>query len=453
MRLVDPFSKPLEWIPEESLALVESIRRWADEKVIPVRRLIDEDWESHEICRPLLEFLCVDLGYQWAAWPKEYGGGGINAVTSALCLEEMARADAGLATAASCSVWAMSPVMPPRENPELMALFTPRFLSSDRWYVGSAAITDGRSGSDVENLDGTQGRFIATSARRDGDEWVINGHKLWPTNSGGLADVFAVFCTTDRDGGEGAFAIVYVPADTPGVTQGNPYRKAGMSGDWNSDVWFEDVRVPAAFRAHGPGEDAEAARAFITSGNVGTAAQCLGVMRNTYELLREWCDTRVVGGKQLKEHSLTAGVLADIVTAIETSRAETYLKARMLDRPDLYGPRPHPRDACPHAGDEALRLRPADRCGEQGDRPDGRFRVRAGGRRRKALAGLEDHELVDGRPRTPAARHRPVVLRCEDLLRAWRTPVSARDLGDVHRQLLVTGHGYQSWRRCDSHAS
>ncbi len=89
-RLVDPFSKPLEWIPEESLALVESIRRWADEKVIPVRRLIDEDWESHEICRPLLEFLCVDLGYQWAAWPKEYGGGGINAVTSALCLEEMA---------------------------------------------------------------------------------------------------------------------------------------------------------------------------------------------------------------------------------------------------------------------------------------------------------------------------------------------------------------------------
>ena len=342
MRLVDPFSKPLEWIPEESLALVESIRRWADEKVIPVRRLIDEDWESHEICRPLLEFLCVDLGYQWAAWPKEYGGGGINAVTSALCLEEMARVDAGLATAASCSVWAMSPVMPPRENPELMALYTPRFLSSDRWYVGSAAITDGRSGSDVENLDGTQGRFIATSARRDGDEWVVNGHKLWPTNSAGLADVFAVFCTTDRDGGQGAFAIVYVPADTPGVTQGKPYRKAGMSGDWNSDVWFEDVRVPAAFRAHGPGEDAEAARAFIASGNVGTAAQCLGVMRNTYELLREWCDTRVVGGKQLKEHSLTAGVLADIVTAIETSRAETYLKARMLDRPDLYGPRHTP---------------------------------------------------------------------------------------------------------------
>jgi alkylation response protein AidB-like acyl-CoA dehydrogenase len=338
----DPFSLPLEWIPDESRALFDSIRKWADEKVIPVRQQIDEDWERHELCHPLLEFLCVDLGYQWAAWPTEYGGGGMSAVTSAMCLEEMARADAALATAASCSVWAMSPIMPPRENRYLMELFTPKFLQTDRWYVGSAAITDGRSGSDVENLDGTQGRYIATTAKLDGHEWVVNGHKLWPTNSGGLADVFAVFCTTDPEAGQEGFAIVYVPADSTGVTQGKAYRKAGMSGDWNSDVWFDNVRVPAEFRAHGPGEDADAARAFISSGNVGTAAQCIGVMRDTYQHVRDWCDTRVVAGKALKEHTITAAVLADIVIAIETSRAETYLKARMLDRPDLYGPRHSP---------------------------------------------------------------------------------------------------------------
>ncbi len=338
----DSFSLPLEWVPDEAAELVGAIRTWADKEVIPVRREIDEDWDRHDLCHRLLTSLAVDVGYQWAAWPSEYGGGGMNAVMSALCLEEIARADAGLATAASCSVWAMSPIMPPRENRFLMELFTPRFLGTDRWYVGSAAITDERSGSDVENIDGTHGRYVATTARRDGDEWVINGHKLWPTNSGGLADVFAVFCTTDPDGGDAAFAIVYVPADTPGVTQGKPYRKAGMAGDWNSDVWFDHVRVPAELRAHGPGEDALAARAFIASGNVGTAAQCLGVMRNVYELLREWCDTRVVGGRQLKEHSITAGVLADIVIAVETSRSETYLKARMLDRPDIYGPRHTP---------------------------------------------------------------------------------------------------------------
>ena len=339
MAASDPFSVPLEWIPEESRLLFDSIKKWADEKVIPVRRQIDDDWEHHRLSRPLLDFLCVELGYQWAAWPAEFGGGGMNAITSAMCLEEMARADAGLATAASCSVWAMSPLMQPRQNRYLMELFSPSFLQTDRWYVGSAAITDGRSGSDVENLDGTQGRYIATTARLEGDEWVLNGHKLWPTNSGGLADMFAVFCTTDPQAGPEGFAIVYVPADSPGVTQGRPYKKAGMSGDWNSDVWFENVRVPAEFRAHGPGEDADAARAFIASGNVGTAAQCIGVMRNAYELVRDWCDTRVVAGKPLKEHTITAAALAEIVTAIETSRAETYLKARMLDRADLYGPR------------------------------------------------------------------------------------------------------------------
>ena len=266
----------------------------------------------------------------------------MNAVASAMCLEEMSRADAGLATAASCSVWAMSPIAGPFENRYLMELFAPRFLQTDRWYVGSAAISDGRGGSDVENIDGTQGRHIATTAKLEGDEWVINGHKLWPTNSGGAADLFAVFCTTDPAAGYDGFAIVYVPADSVGVAQGKPYRKAGMSGGWNGDVWFDDVRVPREFRAHGPGTDAEAARAFISSGNVGTAAHCISVMRNIYEILKDWCGARVVAGKALKEHTITAAVLADIVVAIETSRAETYLKARMLDRPDVYGPRQSP---------------------------------------------------------------------------------------------------------------
>jgi len=335
----DPFSIPKEWVPREGRELVEAIRSWADDKVVPVRHRIDEDWDKHEICHPLLKTLCVDVGYQRACWPKEYGGGGIDSITSALCLEEISRADSGLATAASCSTWAMSPIFPPRENRQLMELFTPQFLSADRWYVGSAAITDERSGSDVENIDGTHGRYIATTARLDGDQWAITGHKRWPTNSGGLADVFAVFCTTDPAGGDEAFAIIYVPADTRGVTQGRPFQKAGMAGDLNSDVWFEDVRVPVEFRAHGPDRDAEVARAFIASGNVGTAAQCIGVMRGVYEVLREWCDRRVVGGKRLKEHSMTAAVLAEIVTAIEASRADTYLKARMLARPGTYGQR------------------------------------------------------------------------------------------------------------------
>src|SRR6266542_3647958 len=334
-----PFSIPIEWVPDEHRDLLDRIARWADEDVIPIRDRIDDDWEQHGIVRPLLDKLALDVGYQQAAWPAAYGGGGIDTMTSMLALEEMARADSGLATAASCSIWAVSPVFPPHENGRLMELLTPRFLTTDRWYVGCAAIAVGRSGSDVENIDGTLGRYMQTIARRDGGEWVIDGHKRWPTNSGGMADLFAVFCTTDRGGGDDAFAIIYVPADTPGVRQGPPIRKAGMSGDLNGDVWFDGVRVPLEYRAHGPSVDARVARGFIASGNVGTAAECIGVMRDVYRILVGWVDTRVVGGKALKEHSITAAVLADIAVAIETSRAETYLKGRMLMDPDRYGPR------------------------------------------------------------------------------------------------------------------
>lgn len=339
---VDSFSLPREWVPEESWALVEAVRGWADREVIPVRQQIDEDWETHDIVNPLLRSLCVDLGYQHANWPEEYGGLGIDAITSCLLLEEISRADSGLATAASCSTWAMTPVFPPSENRHLMEYFTPRFLDPERWYVGSVALSEPHSGSDIENIDGTHGRYIRTRARLDGDEWVVNGHKLWPTNSGGLGDVFCTICTTDPAAGDEGVAIIYIPADTPGVEQGRPYRKAGMNGDRNSDIWFTDVRVPYEFRAHGPGKDAERARAMVTSGNVGTAAQCIGVMKNLYELLKDWCDTRNVAGKPLKEHSIIAATLADIVTAIEVSRAETYLKARMLGQPEIYGPRTTP---------------------------------------------------------------------------------------------------------------
>lgn len=336
---VDSFSLPREWVPDEAWALVEAVRGWADREVIPVRQQIDEDWEEHRIVKPLLKSLCVDLGYQQACWPEKYGGLGIDAITSCLLLEEMARADAGLATAASCSIWAMSPIFPPEDNEYLMELFTPRFLDKESWYVGCVALTEPHSGSDIENIDGTHGRFIRTRATLDGDEWVVNGHKLWPTNSGGVGDLFCTFCTTDPAAGDDGVAIIYVPADTPGVTQSKPYRKAGMSGDANGDIWYENVRVPVEYRAHGPGRDAQRGRAMISSGNVGTAAQCLGVMKNLYELVKDWCDTRIVAGKPLKEHSITAATLADIVASIEVSRAETYLKARMLDRPDLYGPK------------------------------------------------------------------------------------------------------------------
>ncbi len=335
----DIFSLPSEWISEESKQIVQSCREIVEKEIFPVRLELDEDWKDHKIYDGLLKKLMLDFGWQCAPWPKEYGGFELDTVTYNLCQEEMNRGDSGLATAADCGNWAFLPILAPNPNEVLIKKFAPLACQTDKLFIGCAAITDERSGSDVENIDGTHGKYISTTAELDGDEWVINGHKLWPTNSGGVADLFAVFCTTNPGAEDDeAFAIIYVPADTPGVTQGDPYQKAGMSGDKNGDVWFENVRVPKENRANPkPGDDAIAGRLFMNAGNIGASAQALGIMRNCYELVKEWCDKRVVGGKLLKEHSIAAATLADIAMMIEVCRSDTYMKARMMDNPEPYG--------------------------------------------------------------------------------------------------------------------
>ena len=339
MKFEDKFSLPQEWISNESKQIVESCRELVEKEIFPVRQELDEDWKDHKIYEKLLKKIMLDFGLQCAPWPKKYGGFDLDAITSCLCLEEMSRGDAGLATAASVTNWAFLPILAPYPNEILIEKFAPLACQTDELFIACAAITDERSGSDVENIDGTHGKYIATTAELDGDEWVINGHKLWPTNSGGIADLFAVFCTTNPGvEDDEAFAIIYVPADTPGVKQGEPYQKAGMAGDKNGDIWFENVRVPKENRANlKPGDDAKAARLFMNAGNIGSSAHAIGIMRNCYELVKEWCDKRVVGGKLLKEHSMTASVLADIAMMIEVSRSDTYMKARMRATPDLYG--------------------------------------------------------------------------------------------------------------------
>ncbi len=217
----DIFSLPSEWISEESKQIVQSCREIVEKEIFPVRDTLDEDWKDHKLYEPLLKKLMLDFGWQCAPWPKEYGGFELDTITYNLCQEEMNRGDSGLATAADCGNWAFLPILAPKPNEVLIKKFAPLACQTDKLFIGCAAITDERSGSDVENIDGTHGKYISTTAVLDGDEWVINGHKLWPTNSGGVADLFAVFCTTNPGvEDDESFAIIYVPADTPGVKQG-----------------------------------------------------------------------------------------------------------------------------------------------------------------------------------------------------------------------------------------
>ena len=344
MRSIDQTTRPLEYLSPMDTHLGRLIRQWADEEVIPHRQDYDEDWKDHQLIEPAFKRLMVDLGLQRLLFPEDLGGMGFGhssylGTGGFRIFEEVARADSAIAVAAGVVFWPLLMICrEPHVNRRLCETFAPMFCDSDAPVFAANAMTEPQGGADIENVDVLGGSTIRTTAALDGDEWVINGHKLWPTNSGGVANLFGVVCTTktgSRDPND--FAFIFVPADTPGVTQGKPYQKAGMAADKNSDIWFDDVRVPAWYRALGPGDDVKYFKEVVTFGLMGSIAFTSGVLLNTYELLQDFTAQTFYRGRPLKENDDVAAQLADIVGAMETVRVLGYQYARMIDRPDLYG--------------------------------------------------------------------------------------------------------------------
>ena len=346
MRTIDDFTRPLEYLSPLDKPLGAIVRNWAENDVIPHRREYDEDWEEHRLIEPAFRRLMGELGLQRLLFPEDLGGFGLghsDYLGTGACrvFEEVARADSGMAVAFGVLFWPLIMICcEPHVNRRLCERFAPMFCDTEKPAFAANAMTEPQGGADIENLDLLKGATIQTTAVPDGDEWVINGHKLWPTNSGGVADLFGVVCTTrvgstDPDD----FAFIFVPADLPGVTQGKPYPKAGMAADKNSDIWFDNVRVPLWYRACGPGDDFTYFKEVISLGNLGSLAFASGVMMNVFEILGRFCAERTFRGRPLKENDDVAGVLADFARDTEVIRVCAYQYARMLDRPDLYGPR------------------------------------------------------------------------------------------------------------------
>jgi alkylation response protein AidB-like acyl-CoA dehydrogenase len=337
---IDDFIRPKEWVSDFVSDLGRVLRRWGDERYLPLRQQIDEDWREHKLVEPMMKEVLVDLGINAAFFPAEAGGTDMPepmALTSVIC-EELARIDSGLCTACICSIWGLMPILlKPHRNMELCLEFGPKFCGEEL-YVGCHAMTEPSSGADIENIGRMKGKTIQTTAQPDSDEWVINGHKIWSSNSGKVGNLYVTVCTTKKGSSDPEdFALILVPADSPGVSVGNPYQKCGMSADMNTDIWFDHVRVPKRYRLHGPGDDLKYWRRAITMGNIGSTAMCVGIMKNVYEIIKRWTSERVIAGKPLKEHSLVADMLSEVAIGIESTSAWMWAYARELDHPEIYG--------------------------------------------------------------------------------------------------------------------
>lgn len=336
MKYTDPkYYFPQMFMTEEAYATQAMVHDFVDKEIMPVRHLIDDD-VGGKIVGKIRQGL-ADIGVQRMLMPKEYGGDGMGTVVNCVVGEELARGDAGIAMTLSCTNWAWAPAKL-AVNRAVLDKFMPDFCG-DKVRIACFNMTEpggshGGGGCDIENPH-FEGRKLRTIARLEGDEWVINGSKLWATNSG-EADLYCNVCTTDPDLGLEGIVFIYVPYPWEGLTRGKSENKTGYRSDQNCAIYLDNVRVP---REWGIGPGPEAARIFcrnlLTPKNSAYGA---GLVRGAFETLLEFTGQRIVGDKPIRQHSLGAKVIADMAITLETLRLLYLSTAYMIDHPEIYGP-------------------------------------------------------------------------------------------------------------------
>ncbi len=319
------------FIGEESKALLQSVRNFVDREIMPVRLDLDE---SREACEKVIDKL-VKIGMQRYGLSPKYGGVAIgSAVEYCAVCEELARGDSGIATEMTCPEWLFGPAMRAR-NKTVVEKFMAPFCSDER-HTACFALTEPDGGCNGE--DPTQhGMTLRTTARLDGDEWVINGAKRWPGGAS-VAEIYGVLCTTDPKLGEEGVALIYVPDGLPGLSFGIPENKLGMRySDINADIYFDNVRVPKECRAAGPGEDWRLFRAALAWGRLSSAAFSIGNAQAVLEIVIDYTGNRFYKGKAVREHTLQAAMIADMAMGIESARAYYLNVASMFDNRKEFG--------------------------------------------------------------------------------------------------------------------
>jgi alkylation response protein AidB-like acyl-CoA dehydrogenase len=222
------------------------------------------------------------------------------------------------------------------ENDAVLSDFAPRFLSDDL-YIACFAMTEPSGGCNIENLD-MYGKGIHTRAVLDGDEWVINGAKVWPTNSG-VSDVYLVVCNTDPALGDDGIALIYVPVPTEGFSFGRFEDKAGFRASREGDFYFDNVRVPKEYRAAGPGLDAKLLHDNLIYARLFSASWAVGIAQGAFDEVLAFTSERKVAGKPIRQHTVAANILADIAMGIQVGRDSYVNAAYMYDHPETYGSR------------------------------------------------------------------------------------------------------------------
>lgn len=292
----------------------DTVRQFCQDEVPDVARRIDKTSEfPHATVRRMAE-----LGLLGMTVPAEWGGAGTDYVSFALVAEELTRASATLSVIFGANNSLTCGPINAFGTPQQKERFL-RPLAEGR-HLGAYALTEPHAGSDAAT--------IKTGARKEGDEYVLDGQKTFITN-GSIADLTLVFATTNPKAGARGISAFIVPKGTKGLTIGEDFEKMGLHGSPTSQLLFQECRIPADQRLGAEGEGFKVAMTALDTGRIMAAAGSVGLARGALEDSIAYARERKTMGKPIIEHEAIQFMLAEIATDVEAGRL-LYLRAAHL---------------------------------------------------------------------------------------------------------------------------
>jgi len=284
--------------------------------------VIEELVEKHEYPVEIWK-KAAELGFIGIHFPEQYSGMGLGCLENILVAEELARGDSTIGTCLLIADFA-SEIILHFGSEEQKARWLPRVAEGECLSCG--AFTEPDHGSDITSVD--------TTAVKDGDQWVINGTKIFITNSGPLSGFYCVLCETDPQAKPSyrGLSLILVEADNPGVSIQDVGKKMGITLTYTAEVVFKDVRVPLSNLIGKENRGFYQLLEFFDESRILIAAQALGTAQGAFDRALAYVKERQQFGKKIAQFQANQHKLADMATKIELARLITYKAAWNFDQ-------------------------------------------------------------------------------------------------------------------------
>jgi acyl-CoA dehydrogenase len=304
-------------LPDELVMLQRSVREFVEARLAPLEREIEE---KDEIPRSVIDAM-AEMGLFGLGFSEKVGGQGFGKLGYCVAVEQLARANASLWNVIGGSAGLCGTAIDIGGPDELRSRYLPDLLSARK--IGAYGLSEPGAGSDAAGLK--------TLARRDGDAYVVDGAKTFITNAP-IADVFVVFTTIDPKLAAKGITAFVVDRATPGFDVGPNDAKMGLHGSTTAQLYFREMRVPAAQRIGEEGKGFAIALATLDYGRLGLAAHAVGLAQRLLEASVQHAKTRTQFGRPIGTNQAIQWPLADAAIEIHAARLMVYDAASRADR-------------------------------------------------------------------------------------------------------------------------